>query len=136
MKIPIFGNGDIDSPQKAVEYKNRYGVDGVMIGRATIGAPWFFRDVKHYIKTGEILPPPSVEERVAICRKHLHTSIDWKGEKLGIVEMRRHYANYLKGLSHAKQFRNRLVDTMDVSELDQILDEVIDYYGQEENIIG
>lgn len=128
IKIPIFGNGDMDSPEKVVEYKNRYGVDGIMIGRATIGSPWFFKEVKHYIKTGEILPPPNVEERVAVCKRHLHTSIDWKGEKLGIVEMRRHYANYLKGLSHAKQFRNRLVDTMDLEELDRILDEVIVYY--------
>lgn len=129
IKIPIFGNGDIDTPQKAVEYKNRYGVDGVMIGRATIGAPWFFKEVKHYIKTGELLPPPGIEERVNVCRKHLHTSIDWKGEKLGVVEMRRHYANYLKGLSHAKQFRNRLVDTLDVNELNKILDEAVEYYN-------
>jgi len=136
IKIPIFGNGDMDSPQKVVEYKNKYGVDGIMIGRATIGSPWFFKEVKHYIETGEILPPPSVEERVAICKTHLHTSIDWKGEKLGIVEMRRHYANYLKGLSHGKQFRNRLVNTLDIDELDHILDEVIAYYQNEENMIS
>jgi nifR3 family TIM-barrel protein len=136
IKIPIFGNGDIDTPQKAVEYKNRYGVDGVMIGRATIGSPWFFKEVKHYIQTGEILPPPSVEERVEVCKTHLHTSIEWKGEKLGIVEMRRHYANYLKGLSHGKQFRNRLVNTLDVAEIDQILVEVIEYYQQQETIVS
>jgi nifR3 family TIM-barrel protein len=131
IKIPIFGNGDIDSPEKAVEYKNRYGVDGVMIGRATIGNPWFFREVKHFIKTGEHLPKPDIEERVRICKKHLDTSIEWKGEKLGIVEMRRHYANYLKGLSHAKLFRNRLVDTLEVQEIYKIFDEVIDYYQGE-----
>jgi nifR3 family TIM-barrel protein len=136
IKIPIFGNGDIDTPQKAVEYKNRYGVDGVMIGRATIGSPWFFKEVKHYIQTGEILPPPNVEERVEVCKTHLHTSIEWKGEKLGVVEMRRHYANYLKGLSHGKQFRNRLVNTLDVAEIDQILVEVIEYYQQQETIVS
>ncbi len=133
IKIPIFGNGDIDSPEKAVEYKNRYGVDGVMIGRATIGNPWFFREIKHFIKTGEHLPKPTIDERVRVCKKHLDTSIEWKGERLGIVEMRRHYANYLKGLSHAKQFRNRLVDTLDVNELHGILKEVIEYYQNEEH---
>ena len=95
--IPIFGNGDIDSPQKAVEYKNRYGVDGVMIGRAAIGYPWIFREIKHYIKTGEILPAPTMEERIAVCKKHLKRSLEWKGPMIGIFEMRRHYTNYLKG---------------------------------------
>ena len=136
IKIPIFGNGDIDSPQKAVEYKNRYGVDGVMIGRATIGSPWFFKEVKHYIKTGELLPSPGIEERVDVCRRHLHTSIDWKGEKLGIVEMRRHYGNYLKGFRNAKHFRNQLVTTLDVNELDKILDEVVEHYSKEHIMIN
>src|SRR5262245_54670981 len=96
MHIPVFGNGDIDSPQKALEYKNLYGVDGIMIGRASIGAPWFFREVKHYLKTGEILPSPGVAERVAVCRQHFDFSIRWKGDRLGVFEMRRHYANYFK----------------------------------------
>ncbi len=134
IKIPIFGNGDIDSPEKAVEYKNRYGVDGIMIGRATIGNPWFFREVKHFVKTGQHLPPPDIHERVRVCKKHLYTSINWKGEHYGIIEMRRHYANYLKGLSHAKQFRNRFVDTLDVNELNRIFDEVVEYYTNEQQL--
>src|SRR5213078_2451093 len=92
--IPIFGNGDIDSPEKAVEYKNRYGVDGIMIGRAAIGYPWIFNEIKHYMNTGEILDPPSIAERLQACRKHLYGSVNWKGEKQGILEMRRHYASY------------------------------------------
>jgi tRNA-dihydrouridine synthase B len=122
--IPIFGNGDIDTPQKALEYKNRYGVDGIMIGRAAIGYPWIFREIKHYIQTGEVLPPPSVEERVEVCRTHLHKSVEWKGPVLGILEMRRHYANYLKGLSHIKDYRNKLVIVKTLSEVDALLDEV------------
>ena len=124
IKIPIFGNGDIDTPQKAVEYKNRYGVDGIMIGRAAIGYPWIFREIKHYMATGEILPPPTIEERLDACRKHLHGSIRWKGQKLGLLEMRRHYANYLKGLSRIKEYRTRLVSTEDPTELEQILNEI------------
>ncbi|MEZ5016558.1 MAG: tRNA dihydrouridine synthase DusB [Flavipsychrobacter sp.] len=126
--MPIFGNGDIDSPQKALEYKNRYGVDGVMIGRAAIGYPWIFREVKHYLATGETLPPPTLEERIAACRKHLRGSVEWKGDRLGLLEMRRHYANYLKGLPHVKEFRTRLVTTDDYDELEAILDEVIVHY--------
>jgi len=122
--IPIFGNGDIDSPQKALEYKNRYGVDGVMIGRAAIGYPWIFREIKHFLQTGNILPLPSVEERVEVCRTHAHKSVEWKGEILGILEMRRHYANYLKGLSHVKEYRTRLVTVKTLQEVDSILDEV------------
>ncbi len=121
IKIPIFGNGDIDTPQKAVEYKNRYGVDGIMIGRAAIGYPWIFREIKHYMATGEILPPPTIEERLDACRKHLHGSVRWKGQKLGILEMRRHYANYLKGLSHIKEYRTRLVSTENLDEIEQVL---------------
>jgi tRNA-dihydrouridine synthase B len=126
--IPIFGNGDIDTPQKALEYKNRYGVDGIMIGRAAIGYPWIFREVKHYINTGEILPPPTLSERLQACRKHLQGSVAWKGQKLGILEMRRHYASYLKGLSHVKEFRNRLVTTDNLSEIESILQEVEEHY--------
>ena len=122
--IPIFGNGDIDSPQKALEYKNRYGVDGVMIGRAAIGYPWIFREIKHFLQTGNILPLPSVKERVEVCRTHAHKSVEWKGEILGILEMRRHYANYLKGLSHVKEYRTRLVTVKTLQEVDSILDEV------------
>jgi nifR3 family TIM-barrel protein len=117
IKIPIFGNGDVDTPQKALEYKNRYGVDGIMIGRAAIGYPWIFREIKHFVKTGEILPPPTVEERIAICERHLVKSTEWKGEKLGILEMRRHYASYLKGLPNVKEFRMKLVNSDNLQEI-------------------
>jgi nifR3 family TIM-barrel protein len=129
--IPIFGNGDIDSPEKALEYRNRYGVDGIMIGRAAIGYPWIFREIKNYFATGEILAPPTVTERLDACRKHLHGSVSWKGQKVGILEMRRHYASYLKGLSHVKEFRNRLVSTESLSEIEDILTEVEAYYAKE-----
>ena len=113
--IPIFGNGDIDSPEKALEYKNKYGVDGIMIGRAAIGYPWIFNAIKHYMKTGEHLAPPTIQERVDVCKKHLMFSIEWKGEKLGIVEMRRHYTSYFKSIPQFKEYRMRLVtsDTLD-----------------------
>jgi tRNA-dihydrouridine synthase B len=118
MKIPVFGNGDIDSPEKALEYRNRYGVDGIMIGRAAIGYPWIFREIKHYMATGEHLPLPTLDERLAACRTHLSGSMDWKGEKLGILEMRRHYASYLKGLPNVKEFRNILVRMETKEELE------------------
>jgi nifR3 family TIM-barrel protein len=122
--IPIFGNGDIDNPEKALAYKNRYGVDGVMIGRAAIGYPWIFREIKHFLNTGQHLAAPSIEERVAACKKHLDGSMAWKGERLGILEMRRHYANYLKGFPNIKEFRARLVNSLDKNELYEILEEV------------
>ncbi len=117
IQIPIFGNGDIDTPEKALAYKNKYGVDGIMIGRAAIGYPWIFREIKHYLKTGQKLAPPTIEERISVCRKHLDFSVQWKGEKLGILEMRRHYAQYLKGLSHVKEYRMKLVNTLDYQEI-------------------
>lgn len=107
--IPVFGNGDVDTPQKAVGMKNRYGVDGVMIGRAAIGYPWIFRDIKHYVATGGLLDPPTLEERVEMAKRHLQKSIAWKGEKLGVLEMRRHYTNYFKGFKNVKQYRHQLV---------------------------
>ena len=121
IKIPIFGNGDIDTPQKALEYKNRYGVDGVMIGRAAIGYPWIFREIKHFVKTGQILSPPTVEERIDVCTRHLTRSVEWKGSKLGILEMRRHYASYLKGLPNVKEYRMKLVNSENMEELLEIL---------------
>ncbi len=126
--IPIFGNGDIDSPQKALEYKNRYGVDGIMIGRAAIGYPWIFNEIKHYFATGEMLPLPTIEARVAVCKKHLQRSVEWKGPIVGINEMRRHYANYLKGLPGIKEFRNRLVTLREMAEVEAVLDEVESTY--------
>jgi len=128
MHIPVFGNGDIDSPEKAVEYKNRYGVDGVMIGRAAIGAPWFFNEVKHFIKTGEHLPAPTIADRIDVTRKHLDFSIRWKGEKLGIFEMRRHYTNYFKGIPDFKPFRMRLVEAPNHEEVNAILHEVENHF--------
>jgi len=128
ISIPIFGNGDIDSPEKALEYKNRYGVDGIMIGRAAIGYPWIFNEIKHFVKTGEHLPSPTVEDRVAVCRKHLQKSLEWKGPVVGINEMRRHYANYLKGLPNIKEFRNKLVTLKTGEEINEVLDEVVNTY--------
>lgn len=128
--IPIFGNGDIDSPEKALEYKNRYGVDGIMIGRAAIGYPWIFDEIKHFMKTGEHLPSPTMEDRIAVCRKHLQRSVEWKGPIVGINEMRRHYANYLKGLPNIKEFRNRLVTVKTEEEVNEVLNEIlINYKG-------
>jgi tRNA-dihydrouridine synthase B len=129
MRIPVFGNGDIDSPQKAVEYKNRYGVDGIMIGRAAIGYPWIFNEIKHFILSGETLPKPSLAERVLVTKKHLDFSIRWKGDRLGIFEMRRHYTNYFKAISDFKPFRTRLVEADSQEEVLSILNEVLEVYS-------
>ena len=128
LHIPVFGNGDINSPQKAVEYKDRYGVDGIMIGRASIGNPWIFREIKHYVKTGEILPGPSLEERVAAAKQHLLHSIQWKGQKLGVLEMRRHYANYFRGFPGIKPYRQQLVTSHEPEDILQILDAIQEKY--------
>jgi nifR3 family TIM-barrel protein len=128
MHIPVFGNGDIDSPEKAKEYKETYGVDGIMIGRASIGYPWIFNEIKHYLKTGEKLPAPGITERVEAARQHLDKSIEWKGVKLGILEMRRHYTNYFKGLPGIKEKRLRLVTAHSAEEVHAVLDEVIKDY--------
>src|SRR4030095_15169532 len=127
--IPIFGNGDIDSPEKAKEYKNRYGVDGIMIGRAAIGYPWIFNEIKYFFETGEYLPPPTVEDRVAVCRKHLHKSVEWKNPVVGINEMRRHYANSLKGVPTIREYRNKLVTLKTEDEVNEVLDEIIITYS-------
>ncbi len=129
VKIPIFGNGDIDSPQKAKLYREKYGVDGIMIGRAAIGYPWIFREVKHYFATGELLPPPTIEERVAAAREHLEKSLIWKGEKLGVLEMRRHYTNYFRGLRGIKEYRKKLVTLDDPADLYGILAEIETVYS-------
>jgi tRNA-dihydrouridine synthase B len=122
--IPIFGNGDIDSPQKALEYKNRYGVDGIMIGRAAIGHPFIFNEIKHYFATGEVLEKPTIEQKVDVAIEHLTSSIKWKGEKLGILEMRRHYSNYLKGISHVKDIKGRIVCSLELQEILELLEQV------------
>ncbi len=122
--IPIFGNGDIDSPEKALEYRNRYGVDGIMIGRASIGYPWIFNEIKHFMKTGEHLPAPDMSERVATAKKHLEFSLEWKNERQGIYEMRRHYTNYFRGIPNFKPFRQRLVESENPTELFELLDQI------------
>lgn len=129
--IPIFGNGDIDSPEKALEYKNRYGVDGIMIGRASIGNPWVFSQIKHYVNTGEHLVQPDIEARVAVVKRHLDFSIRWKGERLGILEMRRHYSNYFRGTPNFKPIRAKLVESLCLDEIYSILDDVAVTYAQE-----
>jgi nifR3 family TIM-barrel protein len=127
--IPVFGNGDIDSPEKALEYKNKYGVDGIMIGRAAIGYPWIFNEIKHFIKTGENLSPPTIEQRVEVIRAHLYRSIEWKGLIPGINEMWRHYTNYLKGLPNIKEYRLKLVTVRSTEEIDAVLDEIVRVYS-------
>ena len=127
--IPIFGNGDIDSPEKAKLYKETYGVDGIMIGRATIGNPWIFNEIKQYISSGLKLQPPTISQRVDVCKRHFEFGIKWKGDVLGIVEMRRHYSNYFKGIAHFKDYRTRLISTMDQNEIIAILDEVAEKFS-------
>jgi len=127
--IPIFGNGDIDSPEKALEYRNTYGIDGIMIGRAAIGYPWIFNEIKHYFATGELLPSPTIADRVEAAKNHLLWSVEWKGERQGVVEMRRHYANYFKGIPNFKEHRHKLV-TLDASEeVVKALDNVLEVLG-------
>lgn len=129
MHIPIFGNGDIDSPEKALEYRNTYGIDGIMIGRAAIGYPWIFNEIKHYFATGELLPSPTIADRVEAAKNHLLWSVEWKGERQGVVEMRRHYANYFKGIPNFKEHRHKLV-TLDASqEVVKALDNVLEVLG-------
>lgn len=129
MKIPVIGNGDIDSPQRAAEAFDRYGVDGVMIGRATYGRPWIFREIRHYLDTGELLPQPSVCERVEIAKQHLAKSVEVKGERVGVLEMRRHLSNYFKGLPDFKPTRLRLVTLTDVDEINATLDYIAQEWG-------
>jgi len=124
IQIPIFGNGDIDSPEKAAAWRMEFGVDGMMIGRAAIGYPWIFREIKHYFKTGEHLDKPTMGERIDACKTHLQKSIEWKGPKTGVFEMRRHYANYFKGIDHFKEYRMKLVTANTFDELEDILFEV------------
>jgi tRNA-dihydrouridine synthase B len=126
--MPIFGNGDIDSVEKALEYKNKYGLDGMMIGRAAIGYPWIFNEIKHYFKTGEHLPKPTIIDRVEAARNHLTWSMDWKGERVGIVEMRRHYTNYFKGIPNFKEHRLKLVTLETAEGLFQALNEIEEVY--------
>ncbi|WP_026236011.1 tRNA dihydrouridine synthase DusB [Echinicola pacifica] len=127
--IPLFGNGDIDSPEKALDYRNRFGVDGMMIGRAAIGYPWIFNEIKHFFETGEKLSAPGLDERIRITKKHLDFSVKWKGEKLGILEMRRHYTNYFRGMPNFKPFRTQMVTADTYEEVAAILDEVAEVFA-------
>lgn len=122
--IPVFGNGDVTSPQKALELRNKYDVDGIMVGRASIGYPWIFKEIKHFMATGEMLPPPQIQERVDAARQHLEMGLEWKGQRLGVVEMRRHYANYFRGIPAFKEHRIRLVTEEDPQQVLAILEEI------------
>ncbi|MFN3138360.1 MAG: tRNA dihydrouridine synthase DusB [Allomuricauda sp.] len=129
MHIPVFGNGDVDTPEAAMKMRDEFGLDGAMIGRASIGYPWFFNEVKHYFKTGEHLAPPSMQERVDAARRHLQMAIDWKGEKLGVFETRRHYTNYFKGIPHFKEYRMKMVTSDDAADVFAAFDEVEEKFG-------
>ena len=134
IKIPIFGNGDVETPEKAKELRDKFGVDGIMIGRASIGYPWIFNEIKHYFKTGTHLEAPTLKQRSDVCKTHLLKSVAWKGEKLGIVEMRRHYTNYFRGLDHFKETRMILVTSSDLNQLTDTLDAIPGRYAfQNEN---
>jgi tRNA-dihydrouridine synthase B len=129
IEIPIIGNGDITGPEIAAERFKQYGVDAIMIGRATVGKPWIFREIKHYLETGEILPPPGLKEKVSLARMHFQRSLEWKGDPRGIFEMRRHFSNYFKGLPDFKEIRLKLVTTLEVEEINDILDLIEQRYG-------
>lgn len=129
LHIPVFGNGDVDTPQKALEYRQKYGADGIMIGRGSIGYPWIFREIKHFWATGELLAPPDIHERVRAARQHLTDSIAWKGLKLGVLEMRRHYAPYFRDLPHIKPYRAKLVTLMEPGDLFEVLSEIEAVYS-------
>ena len=130
INIPIFGNGDVDSPQKALEYKNKYDCDGIMLGRGAIGYPWIFNEVKHYFKTGEILPEPTIEQRLEAVRQHAEWSMEWKGERLGLIEMRQHYSNYFRGIPHFKDFRRKFLEVFTLEEMDVVIAEAADFYKE------
>ncbi|MFC0343689.1 tRNA dihydrouridine synthase DusB [Epilithonimonas hispanica] len=130
IEIPIFGNGDIDSPQKALEYKNKYSCDGVMIGRGAIGYPWIFNEIKHFFETGEILPEPTIAERLEAVKNHALWSVEWKGERPGIVEMRQHYSNYFRGIPHFKEFKTKFLQALTLEQIDEIIEETKHFYQE------
>jgi nifR3 family TIM-barrel protein len=134
--IPVFGNGDIDSPEKALEFKNKYNVDGIMIGRASIGNPWIFNEIKHYLETGRKLAPPSLTEKINAVKKHVSFSVDWKGDRKGIYEMRRHYSNYFRGIPNFKPYRNKLVQLESYDEIINLLDEVGTIFNNEYSFLN
>jgi len=130
IEIPIFGNGDIDSPEKALEYKNKYACDGIMIGRAAIGYPWIFNEIKHFFETGEHLDAPTVSDRLLAVRQHAEWSAEWKGEKLGLIEMRQHYSNYFRGIPHFKDFRRKFLEVYNLEEMDEVIKETQEFYAE------
>ena len=132
MHIPVFGNGDVNTPERAAMMRNEFGLDGAMIGRASIGNPWFFAQVKHYFKTKEHLPPPTIKDRVEMARRHLQMAIDWKGDKLGVFETRRHYTNYFKGIPHFKEYRLQMVTLDNASEVFEVFDQVASNFQEAE----
>ncbi|MGB0788832.1 MAG: tRNA dihydrouridine synthase DusB [Marinirhabdus sp.] len=129
MHIPVFGNGDVRTPEGAAEMRDKYGLDGAMIGRASIGCPWFFKEVKHYFKTGQHCGPPTMAQRVQAARRHLQMAIGWKGEKLGVFETRRHYTNYFKGIPHFKDYRIRMVTSDDPASVFAVFDELLETFS-------
>ncbi|HQS52009.1 MAG TPA: tRNA dihydrouridine synthase DusB [Daejeonella sp.] len=131
IKIPIFGNGDVNSIEKAANWRMEYEVDGIMIGRAAIGYPWIFREIKHFFKTGEHLPEPTITERVEVCKTHLDKSIAWKGPKVGVFEMRRHYSNYFKGIPDFKEYRMKLVSLENIDHIHGVLEEINERFQTE-----
>ncbi|WP_374443635.1 tRNA dihydrouridine synthase DusB [Epilithonimonas sp.] len=133
IEIPVFGNGDVDSPEKALEYKNKYNCDGIMIGRGAIGYPWIFNEIKHFFETGEILPEPTIAERLDAVKNHALWSVEWKGERPGIVEMRQHYSNYFRGIPHFKEFKTKFLQALTLNEIDEIIEETKHFY--QENVI-
>ncbi|MGO4710476.1 tRNA dihydrouridine synthase DusB [Chryseobacterium sp. 2TAF14] len=130
IEIPIFGNGDIDSPEKALAYKQKYACDGIMIGRAAIGYPWIFNEIKHFFKTGENLPAPTISDRLLAVRQHAEWSAEWKGEKLGLIEMRQHYSNYFRGIPHFKDFRRKFLEVFTLEEMDAVIQETQEFYAE------
>lgn len=130
IEIPIFGNGDIDSAEKALEYKQKYACDGIMIGRAAIGYPWIFNEIKHFFKTGEHLPAPTISDRLLAVRQHAEWSVEWKGERLGLVEMRQHYSNYFRGIPHFKDFRKKFLEVFTLEEMNSLIKETQQFYEE------
>ncbi|SMO62200.1 tRNA-U20-dihydrouridine synthase [Chryseobacterium rhizoplanae] len=130
IEIPIFGNGDIDSAEKALEYKQKYACDGIMIGRAAIGYPWIFNEIKHFFTTGEHLPAPTISDRLLAVRQHAEWSVEWKGERLGLVEMRQHYSNYFRGIPHFKDFRRKFLEVFTLEEMNSLIKETQQFYEE------
>ncbi len=130
IEIPIFGNGDIDSPQKALEYKNKYDCDGIMIGRGAIGYPWIFNEVKHFFNTGETLPAPTIAQRLEAVRQHAEWSMEWKGERLGLIEMRQHYNNYFRGIPHFKEFRVKFLEVLSMAQMAEVIAQTEEFYHE------